>query len=190
VGFAMSWLAIRAPKAEAFEPLGLRPTGEQRELLGAPIAGTELPSGWTLVVANGCDHALISDARLVDACEHTDLVACSIEEHVMYSAASFWSRGKRVWSVVHDAQRAIDHLETFGELPPSFAEIRAALLAQQSEAGGADSDTDFIFDAPLVLAQRLTGFKHDDAGGPESFDTLQDLRSEERRLRRPWWKFW
>src|SRR5262245_7172798 len=124
MGYAISWLAVRCSGASARETLGLRPTGEQLELPEAPIVGAELSTGWYLLIADRCDHALISPATLAIVSAKTDAVACSIEEHVMYSLASQWAAGAMVWSAAHDAQQAIGHLEMTGQLPPFAHEIR------------------------------------------------------------------
>src|SRR5262245_60593529 len=125
MGYAVSWLAVRASAASIRESLGLRPTGEHLELHEGPLVGAELSTGWYLLVANRCDHAMIADRILALVSAKADAVACSIEEHVMVSLASQWSGGTEVWSAIHDGQRSIEHLEVTGR-PPEFAhEIRS-----------------------------------------------------------------
>src|SRR5215472_7624048 len=190
MGYSISWIAARAPASDVCDRLGLRPTGEQVEIPEAPIAGARLSTGWYLVVAARCDHPLITGRSLGLVSAEADVVACSIEEHVMYSQSSFWSGGGRVWSIAHDAQRSIDHLEVSGELPPFFVEIRNRRFGEQSAQRGAAPAVDFVFDVPLEVAQRLVGFKHDVAGGPESFDVLEPINNAIKGPAKRWWKFW
>jgi hypothetical protein len=190
VGYSISWLAAHGPAQEIRELLKLRLTGERLELPTAPIVGAELSTGWYLVVAKRCDHELIADRILQIASAKVDVIACSVEEHVMYSLASLWSGGTRVWSVTHDAQRAIHHLEASGQLPPAFSEIREQLLAQQAAEGGAEANVDFVFDVPLRTAQQITGFKHDEGGEPAHFDVLEQMPDSILVRARPWWRFW
>jgi hypothetical protein len=190
VGYSISWLAVHAGAAETLAALALHPTGEQLELPEAPFVGALLSTGWYLVVADRCDHALVAEATLKSLPASTDAVSCSIEEHVMFSAASFWSGGRRVWSVSHDAQKAIDHLESWGDLPPFYSEIREAILAQQAREGGAGAEVDFVSDLPLELARRIVGYKHDADGEPARFDVLHPTSDSLLARRKPWGRFW
>ena len=72
--------------------------------------------------------------RLSAGCE---VVTGDVEEHVMVSIAIGWKDGQRVWSVTHDAQRDIEHLQTEGELPAAFTSIRDRLRFEQQAAAQA-----------------------------------------------------
>ena len=50
------------------------------------------------------------------------------------------------------------HLETEGELPGEFEEIRDRLMTKQSDSD--KENVHFIFDIPIELARALTGFGH------------------------------
>lgn len=78
----------------------------------------------------------------------------------MVSVAAGWKNGEKVWSIKHDAQQGIEHLESTGE-PPGFGMISAALRLKQATAGGKKADVDYIFDIPVETAESLTGFRHD-----------------------------
>jgi hypothetical protein len=170
------------------DALALRPSGEHREVPEVELAGARLGTEWYLVVANRCDHPLVAETTLRLLSSRVDLVACSVEEHVMFSAASFWSAGRRVWSVSHDAQTAIDHLEVSGTLPPFFSEVRDTHLERQASEGGAAADVDFVFDVPLELARRIAGFRHDAAGEGERFEVLVAEIGSPVGGRKPFWK--
>ena len=190
MGYSMSWLAAHGPAEAIRETLGLRVTGEQLEMPEAPIVGAALGTGWYLVVATSADHALVDDSSLERLSANTDVIACSIEEHVMCSSAALWSGGSRIWSVMHDAQRAIDHLDAAGQLPPFFPEVRDQGLAQQAAEGGAGADVDLVFDVPLETARRITGFRHDAGGEPARFDVLEPVPGSILNRSRARWKFW
>jgi hypothetical protein len=143
-----------------------------------------------LVVANGCDSSLVAQQTLTAISKDADAIACSVEEHVMFSHASFWSRGSEVWSVTHDAQQAIDHVDASGQLPAYFPEIRERLLSQQAAEGGDEAGVDLIFDLPLETAKRVTGFKHDAVGEPARFDVLELIGGSILGRSKPWWKLW
>ena len=107
----------------------------------------------------------------------------------MVSVATGWKDGRRVWSVTHDAQRDMEHLQTEGELPAAFTSIRDRLRSEQQRAGGSKADVDYIFDVPVELAQLLTGYRHDaDIPGADAelFEVLVETSStESASTRRP-----
>jgi hypothetical protein len=183
MGFSISWLAIRGKDpASVCNELALRGTGEHEEIPESPLLGAELPSGWYLVFANHCGFA--DTQPLAKLSSDAEIVTCSVEEHVMYSGASCWKHGKRMWSITHDSQQGIEHLEAEGQLPPVFAPIRDQMTARQADR----DDADYIFDVPVEVAKSLTGFRHDKdiEGAPDKpFERLEKLNREKR-----WWEFW
>ena len=66
-----------------------------------------------------------------------------------------------VWTVTHDAGKGIQHLAVEGDVPTEFSTIKDRLQSKQKEAGGDKANVDHLFDAPVELAQSLTGFRHD-----------------------------
>lgn len=94
MGQSLSWLAIENAEADLTRArLGLEVTKDAAEPGKAPLVGCALPAGWYVVAAHGCNHELISDAILRTASADGTAVACSIEEHVMFSSASAWTGG-------------------------------------------------------------------------------------------------
>jgi hypothetical protein len=162
------------------EALGLRGTGTREEIAESPIVGAELPSGWYLIVTHRSGHPLMRDPVLQRLSAGCEVVTGDVEEHVMVSAAAGWKDGWRVWSVVHDAQRDKEHLEAQGELPPAFAGICDALRSKQQAAGGHKADVDFMFEVPVELAKKLTGYRHDadiPGAGDHPFEVLAETRA-------------
>ena len=162
MGFSISWVAVRGkPVSTLWEELGVRPTGERDEFPDFPIAGAELPGDWYLIFADHFDSPFLEEAALERLSSGGEVVTCAVEEHVMFSEAARWQDGRQIWSIRHDAQEGIKHLEANGELPPTFLSIRNRLTSEQEAAGGERAGVDYIFDIPVELAEALTGFRHD-----------------------------
>ena len=179
MGYSLSWLAVRGKSPQAIrDELGFRPTGEREETAEADLTAAEMPNGWYLIVSNRSTQ-VASDAALQrlssSGCE---LVTCFVEEHVMFSSATSWKDGRKSWSVTHDAQHGIEHLETEGELPTLCSSIRDRLFTKQKEenirkAGVrrtlfprrvvsiGEMRCDYIFEIPVEIARELTGYQHD-----------------------------
>jgi hypothetical protein len=103
MGYAISWLAVQTDTPEGlFARLGLTPTGEDDELFETPVSGGVLENGWCLVVANDCTHRIVGEEVLASLSNDHDLVACSVEEHVMVSTGVpriWWIlRHRRLWA--------------------------------------------------------------------------------------------
>ncbi len=202
MGYSISWLAIRGEDVNTVHSqLGVSGSGEYEEVPESPLLGAELPGGWYLVFANRCDYP--DDAPLASLSRNGELITCSVEEHVMCSSASGWSNGVPAWSVVHDSQRGLQHLDAQGDLPPVFAAVRDRLSASQSQRG----DADYIFDVPVEVAKAITGFRHDDCEPTYQFEKLLgsgepdfprvprtecELKERIERVSAPkkWWQIW
>lgn len=182
MGYSQSWLAVRGkPPAVVLETLGLRGTGTREEIAESPIVGAELPTGWYLVVAGRSGHRLMRDQTLQRLSAGCEVVTGDVEEHVMVSVATGWKEGQRVWSVTHDAQRDMEHLQTEGELPAAFTSIRDRFRSEQQTAGGSKADVDYIFDVPVELAKTLTGYRHDadiPGAGADPYEVLVETSSD------------
>src|SRR5262249_6500818 len=131
MGFSISWLAIRGKdRAAILRTSGLCGTGEYEEIPDAPHQGAELADGWYLVFADGCAYAE-DEAPLEALSKDSEIVTCSVEEHVMFSSATGWKDGRQLWSIVHDSQQGLDDIDAEGELPPVYAGIRDNSLRAQ-----------------------------------------------------------
>jgi hypothetical protein len=176
MGYSQSWLAVKGKTpAAVLEALGLHGTGVREEIAESPFVGAALPSGWYLVVTDRSGHRLTSPTVLQPLSAECEVVTGDVEEHVMVSVAVGWKGGQRVWSVVHDAQRDVEHLEAEGQLPSIFATIRDELRSKQRAAGGGTADVDYVFDVPVELAKALTGYRHDadiPGAGDRPFEVL------------------
>ena len=176
MGYAISWLAIRGKSSSTVrKELGLLATGKLEDVPESKILGMELPSGWYLIFANDCGFA--EGLPLGKLSQDAEVVACSVEEHVMFSYATGWRNGERHWAVTHDSNNGIQHLETDGRPPFIFNAIRERLTLEQTEADRNKINVDCIMDVPIELAESLTGFRHnkdidDDEGQFEILETI------------------
>ena len=172
MGYSLSWLAVKGKLPQTVrEELGFRASGEREEIPESPLSAAEMPNGWYLIVANRSDEFISDVAMQRLSSGNCELVTCSVEEHVMVSSATGWKNGLRVWSVLHDAQKDLRHLDIQGEPPTEFIAIRDGLLAQKEP-----ENCDYIFDIPVETARSLTGYRYDrDIPGlsGEVFEVLQ-----------------
>lgn len=187
MGYALSWVAVKDSTPEAVQEfLQLRPTGQRSTVTESGVDGVKLPGGWYVVVTNR-DFTLVEDDFLKSLSALGEVVMCYVEEHVMASGAAGWHDGKCDWSLTHDSQKGVYHLDVKGEPPPPFNEIYDRLAQNQKEAGGENSEGDYIFDVPVALAKALTGFVHneDPPGADEDeevFEVLESTRPKPKSL--------
>ncbi len=198
MGYAISWLAIKDTASEALlQNLGLSPSGETTEYGESLFTGRTLPNGWFILVINRCEHKFVKPKALASLSRLGDVIACSIEEHVMWSVAELWRNGTQVWRIEHDAQKSISHISTSGLLPGGYPAIDRRFAEKQKESGGEKSDTDYFFEIPLQMAKSIVGFKHDEAGLEDggfivfkvnTSSTFADRIADQRT--KQWWKLW
>ena len=196
MGWSCSWIAVRGkPKAALLPELGLRPSGNYQDQPEAEWSGAALSDGWYLVFsARDCEPRQFKPSALAIVSRDCELVASSVEEHVMFCSSAYWNKGSRAWSIVHDAQRGIEHLAVDGSPPASYPSIRDRYLAQQDAEGGSTADVDLVFEIPLVIGVELTAFRHDQTfpkAEPRPFEALvMDVTTEASTRKKSWWKVW
>jgi hypothetical protein len=187
MGYSISWLAVKGkPPEKIQQELDLKPNGKMADYGEASVTGRVLPNGWYLIVLKGCGHPFVKTKSLTTLSAGCDIVACGIEEHVMYSCAEEWNNGACVWRIEHAGEKGTTDLKTAGKLPPELEAIVAAQEKRREAAGGADSNIDLYFDIPLKAAKQVAGFKHDDSNpglGQTSFQVL------DAGGKKSWWKF-
>ena len=196
MGYSLAWCAIEGKATEIIhQQLGLAATGEFSDYGVATIVGRYLPSGWYLIIAKGCDHKLISDGILQEISSDCSVIACSIEEHVMFCSAANWKDGQRKWFVQH---RGGDYgpadLSSLGTPPPVFAMLRDHYISRQDVEGGEKAEVDWLFEIPLELAKSFVGFRHDESTPGIEDGSFEILHLSQNGLlahsSRPWWRFW
>lgn len=185
MGFAISWLAVRDGSADdCCAALGLRRTG--RESDEPEIGGVRLKSGWYLVWFESFPGVQGRTEFIQAISKSADVLTCMVEEHVMFSYASLWRDGQEVWHVAHQGDEAVDNLSVAGDPPPELDGIRREIEQRQAEEDESAAEVDHMFDIPLELARKLTGFKHDEAEDGE-FPVYEELEPESAgRIRTGW----
>src|SRR5262245_58862117 len=179
MGYSLSWIAVKGRRPNSVrEELSFRTTGKREEIPESEVSAVEMPGGWYLIVSNHTEQVASDAAMQRLSSSGCELVTCFVEEHVMFSSATGWRDGRKSWSIIHDSQRGIEHLETMGELPASYSSIRERLFAEQKEenirkAGMRrplffrkvvsieEMGCDYIFNIPVEVAHELTGYRHD-----------------------------
>lgn len=173
MGFCVQLIAVTGKETHAIRrEFGVVATGRREEIAESPVVGAALPNGAYLLYINDPDKIVPEDKVFARLSKGASLVACYANETVMNSYACGWANGIERWSVFHDAQQDIKHLETSGTLPPEYQTIRARLFAEQ-EAD--DGGTDFIFDIPVELFAALGGIRYDHdipGAGPDPWEIL------------------
>jgi hypothetical protein len=194
MGYALSWLAFKdLPPETGLARLGLVTGSRLAAYAREPLSGQSLRGGWFLVVMKGSDHPLVSESSLSALSAQSQVVACSVEEHVMFSSAEGWTNSERNWRVEHDAQQSARHLVASGWLPAAYAEVlrkaQEAHEAQQADDTEAP-DVDFFFEVPLEVALNVAGFKHDVEIPGINYGAFQVYDVPPGTARRKWWQMW
>jgi hypothetical protein len=198
MGWSCSWVAVRGKNPETIlSDFALVRTGELWEMPEGDWSCTSLPNGWFILFAvRDCEPKEFKPEALVLLSTECEVVASAVEEHVMFCSSSYWSNGKNVWSVVHDAQQGIYHLKSSGEVPKSFNAIQTTCREKQEAEGGEKAEVDYMFDVPLALGAELTGFRHDydyPTTEEKPFEVLHFSSTrikEDASANKPWWKIW
>lgn len=192
MGYSLSLLAIQCTEPDiALTSLDIVRAGQFCEYARKPLSGFMLPSGWYLIVASRCDSRCIQSNVLSGLSKNVSVVACSIEEHVMFSSAEQWHEGNMLWRAEHAGENGPVNLKTSGTLPPNFQTIFDDIAALQIADGGEKAGVDYYFDIPLIAAKEIIGFKHDEEITGVDYDKFELLCPSSMPMEeKPWWHFW
>lgn len=158
-----SWIAIRGGEPDGvLSELALNRTNGYTPTPSAEWCCVESDNDW-FVLFSGRNSAPeeFSPEFLSVLSKRSELVVSVIEEPIMFSSVAYWVDGRSIWSVVHDAQRGISHIDVRGELPDAVEAIYEEWQARQDEHGEDAAELDYIFQVPIEMAARLTGFRYD-----------------------------
>jgi hypothetical protein len=182
-----SWLAVRGKSPEAVRnELRLRESslaGDDK--LKFQIVGANSDAGWYLIVARGRDHRLIQESLVRNLSLGCEVLTCTAEEQVIFSAATCWRNGSRVWSVTYEGEEDAKDVVIEGDLPFAFSAIHAQFTAQAQAEDAGDALVDPMFEIAVEIVRSVIGYKPYDVNSGfagrykllEGFDT-------------PWWKRW
>jgi hypothetical protein len=195
MGHSLSWLAFKGPDVEAgLKCIGLSTTGGVGEWGRKAVTGHSLPGGWHLVIAPRCDHPLVSETSLAALSRRAEVIACRVEEHVMFSSAELWVHGEKVWCVQHDAQKSKRHLKLEGSPPAPYSVAQKQAQEQQDAEDLGPKEVDFYFEVPLETAKAIAGFKHDEENTAFDYQRFEVYISSSKplgeRATGKWWEVW
>ena len=163
MGYSLAWVAVKGrSRAELEQMLGLQRTGKRGDYGAHALVGRDLQDGWYILIANGCEDRIAKSKTLAQLSKGAQALACSIEEHVMFSSCAFWKAGKKIWSVMHRGDRNVFDLVDSGKPPENYTSLKQEMIAAQKAEGGENAGVDVVFEIPLRLAEQLVGFKHDE----------------------------
>src|SRR5215510_4395680 len=120
MGFRVLLIAVTGKDPEAIHrAYGVVASDQFEEIPESPVVGATLPGGAYLLYIN--DEVVPNDEVLAKLSSDASLISCYANETVMNSLASSWVNGLKQWSVFHDAQQDLEHLEIEGTPPPQLA---------------------------------------------------------------------
>jgi hypothetical protein len=181
MGFRVQLIAVSGKEPRAIQrDYGVVATGQREELPQSRVVGAVLPNGAYLLYINDKNKIAPDDQVFTRLSKGASLIGCYANETVMYSYACAWADGVERWSVFHDGDRDIKHLEASGSLPAEIQPIRDRLFFQQDEdaSNGTDYVTDYVFDIPIELFAALGGIRYDcdiPGAGPEPWEILEGM---------------
>ncbi|HEW97401.1 MAG: hypothetical protein DRR16_04670 [Candidatus Parabeggiatoa sp. nov. 3] len=170
MGFRVLLIAVKGKKQETVHnDYSVVTTDKYESIPESDVTGVLLPSGAYLLYIN--DEIIPDENVFYKLSKNAYLIACYVNETTMQSFVCSWKDGIEEWSVFHDAQQSIKHLETIGEVPRQVKSIQDKLFLKQDNCG----DADYIFDIPIELFKNLGGIDYDqeiEGAKPEPWQVL------------------
>ena len=88
MGFKITWLAFHGKsKSDVLYAMRLRDTHVPDEAAESPMCVASFPDDWTVIVLNQFAHPFAEDASLALFSQGCSLIACHVQEDLMFSAA-------------------------------------------------------------------------------------------------------
>lgn len=182
MGYKVLLIAVSGKQAEEVHAdYSVAPTGHYEEIPESAVTGVKLPNGMYLLYIN--DDITPSNSVFKKLSSHASLLACYANETVMDSYIASWVDGVEQWSVRHDAQQSLRHLEINGPVPNPLSPIRERLATKQDSVTNAD----YVFDIPIELFVALGGIRYNEDipdGGPKPWQVLARVKTK-----LSWWPF-
>lgn len=149
-------MATQAALETAIEPMRGKLTGEFGECFDFQCSGATLKNGWTIIWSE--QEKFFDPPNAEALSKNFPLIVCWVNETIMHSRSMLFNDGKEQWMVLHEGDEDNFHIEYSG----TPADDIDALIADARSHQLADPGVDYLFDVPLLIAQRLCGFKHDE----------------------------
>lgn len=206
MGFHISWIAVRGKSpAEVCSALNIEETDEQSPFPETDVDAIQLDSEWYLVHFNDPLPPELELTVLGPLSTNAEIIKCVVEESSMVTMASGLSNGREEWTILHDSEQGLTHLEISGDVPDCYEGIKNRLLA---ELNADEVGCDYLFDVPAEVCKVITGFRHDagrenEDGNPFTVMTRSkpisasvtssnniDSVMTNSQTNKPWWQFW
>jgi len=160
---ARSWLAARGKTVDAIcaeleLTVGMAVTRPRRFALEG--AGSD--AGWYLIVGDGRDHRLIQEPVLTRLSEGCEVLTCTVEERNLYSAATGWKNGRRLWSVCYEGEDQPGVVAAEGDLPVTYVLIHRDYTARSQAEDAGDLLLDPLFEIPIELVRNAVAYRPDE----------------------------
>lgn len=160
---SICWVALREISPDAvLEELALCRTGRFGACVDHPVVAQAMSNGWFVILADRCDDPLIEPMTLAKLSRNSELVACSIDDPVMFCSAEGWRNGTQEWHIEHDAHRGLKHLSISGSLPCDRSDVARTISRKLDVSVSDGASKNFKLEVPLQLARDIVGFKHDE----------------------------
>lgn len=172
----VGWIAVESTDRDhMLEALGLVEAPDARK----PTASIcTLPNGWSILFT--VDFAFPTPERMALLSEGGAAIAVSADDRSMFSVVRGYERGEAVFAIEHDGgQQGVRHIETAGKLPEQWPPILDQAIREQDEEDQGDAQVDYLFDAPMALAEALCGYRHD-RPWPEGQEQKMTLLAEKK----------
>lgn len=151
MGFRISLLAARVPKADLLRQLDLIDSDVIDDANEAAFSAADLSNGWSIVWADDAEWA--DTSRLSAITDMVPVVACMVDETIMASSIGVAGPDGH-WSMTYgfEEEGVLD-----GEAPATFTPLIEATKRLQAEEDGVDH----LFDVPVRIAETLMGYRYD-----------------------------
>lgn len=165
MGYAHDWVSVSGlDKDEVLARLGIIDRGEPLDYpRRGDLAWALTPQGRVIIVT---DYGKLSLHRIAELSKDASLVAARAEDNDCTSSVWGYEDGRQIWSVATEVPDETDRLYdeeveggviVWGDPPSEFAAIRDRCLAKRDPED--DDSEDFLFMAPLELAETLGGWE-------------------------------
>jgi hypothetical protein len=177
MGLSLSFIATKG--SDPLSALGLSADGKtlRAEPIPPPAGFIRFDLGdWRFVMSD--DHRFASRERVCAAAQGGVAVGLYLEEHVMISGAFGAEAGELAWSVQHDPNHGMEHLDVWGEPPAALEDIRDGLLAELRKL----DDADYIFSVPTELVASVCGLDVDNFSDQVDLTVLSVTRKDMMKM--------
>jgi hypothetical protein len=162
-----TWLAVKGQSPdEVCRALGLRAGMAVTRPRRFSLEGAGSAAGWYLIVADGLHHRLIQESVLTRLSAGCEVLTCTVDERNLFSAATGWRNGRRVWSVTYAGEDRPGEVVAEGELPASFAAILREFTAKSQAEDAGDLLLDPLFEIAIEVVRHDVGYRPDESSPP------------------------